>query len=733
MNDKLSLQDLVDILSKKAKITKKDADSFFREFFQLILERIFDNDSVKIKDFGTFKLISVSSRESVNVNTGEKIEIPSHYKLSFLPDKILKNLVNKPFSQFETILLEDGVVFEASVDNSENAVEDEVVENQDVDIENEDESIVSEIEKPIVVESAPIIDNINNTPVRDKDIDKETPKKESKSQDSSKQRYPQSFVYTYTSSKPSEESDSIILTVPKDDLVRSVAVSEPEVEELIQEEVSVQKEFPIELLDLPHVPVDGNDEEEEVDDVQEVDSVTQSVIVEESEEVTVEGEKVENVIEDVQPEVIEDKEDVVVESVPLVEPLSKNIVSDDLELESDFDSEIETEEDIIIPIPVPVIERLAKKETPSVDSDAQNKIKEEKKAAFSNEDPERPLFPVEEDEAITDMDFVPLNGPADEGVQASETDRDQPSMPPVGDQRSYAGNNKPAETRSVSFSDTIDSVDIPYHDFNSPDIGSRFRKWLPMIAFLLVIVASLTYGLVKMLNKPYDFESNLGRTNLSLTDTLPFIDEVSPMVEATDAMLDSMKKVQAQAVEDTVKTMKKEPIVPIAKEPAVEPKVETVKAAVVGDTDSLTRRAIDAEKNSFVISDKLKFGILNKAEFHLAKYQKESKAESVSNSQVKTQAEPKVEAKPTSDSKAKYATIRKGTTLRTLATTHYGNPDYWVYIYQANKKNIANPNNVPIGTSLLIPPLSDYGVYNPSDAREIQVAKNLEAKILRLR
>ena len=84
MNEKLSLQDLVDLLSKKAKITKKEADSFYRELFQLVLERIFDNDLVKIKDFGTFKLVSVSSRESVNVNTGEKIEIPSHYKLSFL-------------------------------------------------------------------------------------------------------------------------------------------------------------------------------------------------------------------------------------------------------------------------------------------------------------------------------------------------------------------------------------------------------------------------------------------------------------------------------------------------------------------------------------------------------------------------------------------------------------------------------------------------------------------------
>lgn len=68
-----------------------------------------------------------------------------------------------------------------------------------------------------------------------------------------------------------------------------------------------------------------------------------------------------------------------------------------------------------------------------------------------------------------------------------------------------------------------------------------------------------------------------------------------------------------------------------------------------------------------------------------------------------------------------------------MAATYYGSPDYWVYIYQANKNNIANPNNVPIGTRLLIPSLSDYGVFNPEDAKAIETAKSLEAKILKKR
>lgn len=107
MNDKLLLQDLVVLLAKKSGITQKDADKFFRELFQLILERIYENDIVKIKDLGTFKLVEISSRESVDVNTGEKIEIPAHYKMAFTPDRSLRELVNEPFAHFESVVLDD--------------------------------------------------------------------------------------------------------------------------------------------------------------------------------------------------------------------------------------------------------------------------------------------------------------------------------------------------------------------------------------------------------------------------------------------------------------------------------------------------------------------------------------------------------------------------------------------------------------------------------------------------
>ncbi len=117
MSERLTLQDLIDLLSEKQNITKKDAETFLRELVALISETIEEKDFVRIKDFGTFKLTPVSARKSVNVNTGETIEIKAHYRLSFVPDKVLREGVNKPFAHFESIQIDnDEVTFEDKIE-----------------------------------------------------------------------------------------------------------------------------------------------------------------------------------------------------------------------------------------------------------------------------------------------------------------------------------------------------------------------------------------------------------------------------------------------------------------------------------------------------------------------------------------------------------------------------------------------------------------------------------------
>ena len=83
MSKRISLSELITFVAEKQGTTKKDAEFFLRELVALISEQVEKDDPVKIKDLGTFKLIKVSSRKSVDVNTGQTTEIPAHYKLSF--------------------------------------------------------------------------------------------------------------------------------------------------------------------------------------------------------------------------------------------------------------------------------------------------------------------------------------------------------------------------------------------------------------------------------------------------------------------------------------------------------------------------------------------------------------------------------------------------------------------------------------------------------------------------
>lgn len=145
MNERLSLQDLIDILAKKQDITKKDAEAFLRELVAVISDTIEGNESVKIKDFGVFKLVKVSARKSVDVNTGEAIEIPPHYKLSFTPDRVLKEAINRPFSHFESVVLEEGLTFEN--------IEEEKIEEPEAT-----ETVAPVVEEPSKEEDKPIIE-----------------------------------------------------------------------------------------------------------------------------------------------------------------------------------------------------------------------------------------------------------------------------------------------------------------------------------------------------------------------------------------------------------------------------------------------------------------------------------------------------------------------------------------------------------------------------------------------
>ena len=160
---KLNIYDLCSVLTSKNGLDDKESHRFIKAIFDVIQEGLDEDKIVKVKGLGTFKIIEVDDRESINVNTGERVLIEGHSKLTFTPDSVMKEIVNKPFSQFETVILNEGVDFPEPV------VEEPAVEDIIADEPAEDKEIIVE----------PQIDNnvaeqsVEEEPVAEKTVAKE--------------------------------------------------------------------------------------------------------------------------------------------------------------------------------------------------------------------------------------------------------------------------------------------------------------------------------------------------------------------------------------------------------------------------------------------------------------------------------------------------------------------------------------------------------------------------------
>lgn len=140
MEKKLLLQEVADLLATKTGISRKAADSFSRLFFDLIVEGLTKDKYVKIKGLGTFKIVSVGERESINIHTGERIQISGHNKITFTQDPFIKDLVNKPFAHFQTVPLND----ETEISELEEVDQMPIIQSEATDDEDEPQEEMTE-------------------------------------------------------------------------------------------------------------------------------------------------------------------------------------------------------------------------------------------------------------------------------------------------------------------------------------------------------------------------------------------------------------------------------------------------------------------------------------------------------------------------------------------------------------------------------------------------------------
>ena len=171
---KISLSDLAQRLAEKSGISLQDAELFIRKMFDVANEGLQSDKLVKMKWLGTFKVMAVKDRESVDVNTGERIIIEGRDKISFTPDNILKEIVNKPFAQFETVVVNDGVDFDEIDRKFENAEEDGSAFDSTLECvpDSDNSSLESFVEQdsPVTGGVIDFLDEENDAPVSDEMI-----------------------------------------------------------------------------------------------------------------------------------------------------------------------------------------------------------------------------------------------------------------------------------------------------------------------------------------------------------------------------------------------------------------------------------------------------------------------------------------------------------------------------------------------------------------------------------
>ncbi len=151
---KTTIKELASSLSEKHDLSKADAERFVAAIFEVINDGLEDDKLVKVKGLGAFKIIGVAARKSVDVNTGEPIVIEGRNKISFTPDASMRDDVNKPFSQFETVAINDGVDF-SSIDNeygngTESTSEKEVEISPEIIVDNVNKAEEETTEERIV-------------------------------------------------------------------------------------------------------------------------------------------------------------------------------------------------------------------------------------------------------------------------------------------------------------------------------------------------------------------------------------------------------------------------------------------------------------------------------------------------------------------------------------------------------------------------------------------------------
>lgn len=242
-----SMSILARILAEKNNMTISEAETFIKQMFEVANSVMQADKQLKIRWLGTFKVMSVKDRESVDVNTGERIVIGGRDKITFTPDNILKEIVNKPFAQFETVVVNDGVDF-SEIDRKFAFEAKEEVSTSSDEQQTAEESESSPVDK---VESIPAVAAMPDEPkVKEEDaVSEVTVQVEDLSVVSEEAEVPVSEIKEKEQPVADvQEPEPPVSQVQESDQPAAVNLSEPSVADVEEPELPVVKEAPVQSV-----------------------------------------------------------------------------------------------------------------------------------------------------------------------------------------------------------------------------------------------------------------------------------------------------------------------------------------------------------------------------------------------------------------------------------------------------------------------------------------------------
>lgn len=247
-----SMSILARILAEKNNMTISEAETFIKQMFEVANSVMQADKQLKIRWLGTFKVMSVKDRESVDVNTGERIVIGGRDKITFTPDNILKEIVNKPFAQFETVVVNDGVDF-SEIDRKFAFEAKEEVSTSSDEQQTAEESESSPVDK---VESIPAVAAMPDEPkVKEEDaVSEVTVQVEDLSVVSEEAEVP--VLEIKEKEQPVadvQEPEPPVSQVQESDQPAAVNLSEPSVADVEEPELPVVKEAPVQTVNASSV------------------------------------------------------------------------------------------------------------------------------------------------------------------------------------------------------------------------------------------------------------------------------------------------------------------------------------------------------------------------------------------------------------------------------------------------------------------------------------------------